>query len=417
MTAGCFFSVSNLCANDYNSANYSVNEDGTAINTITLTRTNGSDGAVSVTVTPTNGSAIAPSDYNNAPITVNFANGETSKTVIIPIVNDSIYELNESINLTLSNPTGGSTLGTQKKSILTIIDNDLANAPKINISNPTTVIEGLNLNAIFTVNLSAASPYLITVNYATANQSARAGTDYTATNGNITFAANETSKTISIPILNDNLNEPDETFILTLSNPINATLSNSQAIATISDTLIASVTTTLPANVENLTLTGNAAIDGTGNAGNNILTGNSGNNTLTGGAGNDILTGLGGKDTLVGGLGSDRFGYKNLTDSLLNNFDVITDFNANSGNDLFLVGTTPSVFNNVGNITTLDAAKIGSVLTTNKFTANSAAQFTVGSRNFVAINDAIAGFNPNTDAIIEVTGLTGTLNLTNFTTI
>jgi hypothetical protein len=50
------------------------------------------------------------------------------------------------------------------------------------------------------------------------------------------------------------------------------------------------------------------------------------------------------------------------------------------------------------------------------FTANSAAQFTFGSRSFVAINDATAGFSATTDAIIEVTGLNNTLGLTNFTT-
>ncbi|MDD1433805.1 hypothetical protein MEO42_22450, partial [Dolichospermum sp. ST_sed6] len=56
-------------------------------------------------------------------------------------------------------------------------------------------------------------------------------------------------------------------------------------------------------------------------------------------------------------------------------------------------------------------------LTTVNFGANAAAQFTFGSRTFVAINDATAGFSATTDAIIEVTGLTGTLSLTNFTTV
>ncbi|MDB9436854.1 calcium-binding protein [Dolichospermum lemmermannii CS-548] len=137
------------------------------------------------------------------------------------------------------------------------------------------------------------------------------------------------------------------------------------------------------------------------------------------GYGNDILTGGIGKDTLTGGLGADRFDYRNLADSVFNTFDVITDFNANAGNDLFLVSTARSVFNSkVESVATLDTIGISAKLTNTTFIANSAAQFTLGTTNrtFVAINDGMAGFNPDTDAIIEVTGLTGTLTRDNFTT-
>ena len=131
---------------------------------------------------------------------------------------------------------------------------------------------------------------------------------------------------------------------------------------------------------------------------------------------NDTLNGGAGKDTLTGGLGADRFDYRNLADSVFNSFDVITDFNATAGNDLFVVSTARSVFNNAGSVATLDTTQIAAKLTTATFAANSAAQFSFGSRTFVAINDATAGFSATTDAIIEVTGLTGTLGLYNFTT-
>jgi Ca2+-binding RTX toxin-like protein len=180
---------------------------------------------------------------------------------------------------------------------------------------------------------------------------------------------------------------------------------------TITDTLQSSVTRILPSGVENLTLTGTGNINGTGNTSNNILIGNTANN---------ILTGAAGKDTLTGGTGIDKFGYKTLTDSLLANYDLITDFNATTGNDLFLVTTARAGFTTGLTVSTLDATGIGTALTTTNFAANFAAQFTFTSgtttRTFVAINDATAGFNASTDSIVEVTGLTGTLAIGNFVT-
>jgi Ca2+-binding RTX toxin-like protein len=149
-----------------------------------------------------------------------------------------------------------------------------------------------------------------------------------------------------------------------------------------------------------------------GNSNSLTLTGTSANDTLVGGANSDVLTGLGGKDSLTGGSGSDRFVYQMLTDSLLANYDGIADFNAT--HDLFLVSTARTGFSDAGVIATLDNAGISASLTNANFGANSAASFTFGSRTFVAINDATAGFNQANDAIIEVTGLTGTLGLTNF---
>ena len=158
--------------------------------------------------------------------------------------------------------------------------------------------------------------------------------------------------------------------------------------------------------------------NGDGVVGNSVslnLSGTSGKDTLIGGAKNDVLKGLGGKDLLTGGLGSDRFNYTVLTDSLLANFDVITDFNATS--DLLVVSKARAGFSNGGEIASLDATAIGNALTRTNFGANFAAQFTIGTRTFIAINDANAGFSQTTDAIIEITGLTGTLGLTNFVTV
>jgi Ca2+-binding RTX toxin-like protein len=110
----------------FSNPTYSVKENGTSISQIIINRTGGSQGIVSVTLTPTNGSATATSDYNNTPIIVTFADGETNKTVNIPVVNDSVFEWNETFNLTLSNPTGGSLLGAQKQITSTVTIDDFS---------------------------------------------------------------------------------------------------------------------------------------------------------------------------------------------------------------------------------------------------------------------------------------------------
>ena len=78
--------------------------------------------------------------------------------------------------------------------------------------------------AVFTVTLTPASSQTVTVDYATADQSAQAGTDYTSTQGTLTFAPGDTTKAITVPVLGDNALESDERFVVQLSNPTNATL-------------------------------------------------------------------------------------------------------------------------------------------------------------------------------------------------
>ncbi|WP_261779654.1 Calx-beta domain-containing protein [Microcystis aeruginosa] len=216
----------------FSNATYSVNENGTPVTAVTLTRSNGSDGTVSVTLTPSNGTATAPSDYNNTPITVNFANGETSKTVTIPIVNDSQLEADETVNLTLSNPTGGATLGTQTTAVLTILNDDLPQRGTINLNNSNYTVNE-NGTANITLTRTNGSDGEVSVILTPSNGSAIAGDDYTNTPITVTFANGETSKIVTIPINNDTIYEPTETVNLTISNPTGGATLGTQQTATL----------------------------------------------------------------------------------------------------------------------------------------------------------------------------------------
>src|SRR5262249_17242548 len=112
---------------------YNVSENGGTA-TITVTRTNGTDGSVSVNHGTTNGRASAGSDYPASSGTLTFAAGETSKTFTVPILDDTLVEGNETVNLTLSSPTGGATLGGQGTAVLTIQDNDVPTLQSITVA-------------------------------------------------------------------------------------------------------------------------------------------------------------------------------------------------------------------------------------------------------------------------------------------
>jgi Ca2+-binding RTX toxin-like protein len=103
-------------------------------------------------------------------------------------------------------------------------------------------------------------------------------------------------------------------------------LTIAEAVNAGTDTVISTVTYTLGTNLENLTLAGTTAINGTGNTLDNILIGNAGANTLNGGAGTDFLTGGGGNDILTGGTGNDTFNF-----SAGFGKDTLTDFTAGLG--------------------------------------------------------------------------------------
>jgi Ca2+-binding RTX toxin-like protein len=147
------------------------------------------------------------------------------------------------------------------------------------------------------------------------------------------------------------------------------------------DTVDSSITWTLGANLENLILSGMDAIDGTGNALNNVLTGNGRANTLTGGDGDDTLDGAGGKDSLVGGLGNDTY----VVDVMK---DVVTEA-ASAGTDTVRSTVAWTLGANVENLTLTGAAAVNATgnAVDNVLTGNSAANLLTGN----AGNDTLDG--------------------------
>jgi probable HAF family extracellular repeat protein len=117
-----------------------------------------------------------------------------------------------------------------------ILLDPVASLPSLTISN-ISMTEGNSdtTTAVFTVTLSAASSFPVTVQDATADDTATAGSDYQAASDTLTFAPGQTSKTISISVIGDRIAEANETFYVNLSEPTNATIANGQGVCTILD--------------------------------------------------------------------------------------------------------------------------------------------------------------------------------------
>ena len=106
----------------FSDANYTATETAGGSATITVTRTGGSGGTFTVAYATGNGTATAGTDYTAVSGTLTFNPGDTSKTFTVPILNDGLADGNETVNLTLSSPSGGAALGTPSTAVLTIAE-------------------------------------------------------------------------------------------------------------------------------------------------------------------------------------------------------------------------------------------------------------------------------------------------------
>ena len=179
----------------------------------------------------TTGTATSATDYAAITAgTLNFAAGETEKTVSVTVNGDELDEPNETVVVRLSSPSNAALSGGNQTLDGTGTINDDDGAPILSVANASAVDEGNSgtVNMSFTVRLSAASGQKITVPYSLTG-TASSGSDYeTPSTTSLSIPAGDTSGTIIIKVKGDTVEEPDETIIITLNTPTNATVSSTE---------------------------------------------------------------------------------------------------------------------------------------------------------------------------------------------
>jgi uncharacterized repeat protein (TIGR01451 family)/uncharacterized delta-60 repeat protein len=219
-------------------SNFVVNEN--VINaTVSVIRTNGSSGVVTVQYTTGDGTAIAPADYKVQSGTLQFLGGTNNdiQTFNIKIIDDSIAEDDETINLSLFNVSGGATLGVSN-AVITIVDNDSPNG-RINFSSPTYVTNENSVAANVTVNRSGGSQGSLDVYFATSDGTAIAGTDYTGITNVLHWDSFNIAPTnITILLNDDQLVNGDRTINLRLRSPVVNGVTNNNVLGSISNAVL-----------------------------------------------------------------------------------------------------------------------------------------------------------------------------------
>ena len=203
-----------------------VTEGAAAGFTLTASRAPSADLAVAVSLSQY-GAFAQPSALGARTVTIPA--GGTSAAFTVATVDDAADEADGAIAATLAGGAGY-TLGDAARATVKVADNDEDN-PGL-VTKRAIAREGTDEAAVFTVRLERPASHTVTVDYATADGSgawagtapARAGADYTAASGTLTFAAGETSKSVSVPILDDAIDEGMEYFLLRFRNPQGATL-------------------------------------------------------------------------------------------------------------------------------------------------------------------------------------------------
>lgn len=204
---------------------------GTRLATLTASLSAPSGRAVGVSFATVAGTAASPADFGSVSGTLDFAPGTTARSLAVPVFGDVLDEPDETFAVLLSAPQNASLADGQAS--VTIQDDD---APGLAVED-LTVAEGPAgaTTATFRVRLAPAPAGAVTVDYATADGSAQAGSDYGATSGSLSFDAAHTERTVSVSVTGDLLREGPETFTLQLSNASGAPVARAAGSATVVD--------------------------------------------------------------------------------------------------------------------------------------------------------------------------------------
>ena len=200
---------------------YSGNEDGPAV-TVTVRRTVGSDGAVGVNYSTSNGTAMAGVNYTTTTGTLSWSNGDAAdKTFTISLLDDGVYGPDLGFTVNLSSATGGASLGLSSATV-TVLNTDPPPDPEvpgtISLSSATYSQNEDAPTVTITLRRTAGSDGEVGVNYATSDGTATDGVNYTDTSGTATWTDSDVAdKTFTVPLIDDGVYGPDLTFTVTLS--------------------------------------------------------------------------------------------------------------------------------------------------------------------------------------------------------
>src|SRR5213596_2817409 len=216
-----------------NDVSQNEGNSGTTPFVFTVSLSSSSSLTITVTYATADGTATtADNDYVAANGTLTFNPGDTTKTITVNVNGDTKFESNETFFVNLSGATNATIADGQGQG--TIVNDDAQ--PSISI-NDVSLAEGNSgtTNFVFTVSLSNASSQTITVDFATADDTATvADNDYVAASGTVTFAPGVTSQPVTVTVNGDTKFESNETFFVNLSNPTGgATISDGQGQGTI----------------------------------------------------------------------------------------------------------------------------------------------------------------------------------------
>jgi hypothetical protein len=205
-------------------------QSGTTSALFTVSLSAASGQTVTVGFATANGTAAAGSDYQATSGTLTFSPGQTARTITVLVNGDATSEPDETFTVNLSGAVNATIADGQGSGTITNDDG----TPQLSINDVASTEGNTGSKGVtFTVMLAPPSSVAVTVDWATGDNTAEAGSDYTAAAGSLTFAPGETAKPVTVQVTGETLVEPDETFFVTLSDAANALIADAVGIGTI----------------------------------------------------------------------------------------------------------------------------------------------------------------------------------------